>query len=296
MKKSYILFTVGSAFLLSLLSGCNLINPSEPVPSYIHIEKVGFTTDYTSQGTSSAKISDVWVYIDGQLQGAYELPVTFPVLKQGTHEVIVKAGIKVNGIAATRAPYPYYTQYSAPVTLVPGEIVTMSPAVTYTSNVVFPWKEDFETGAGTLVPKPGGSDTSVVPIQIPTGTTSPDVFEGVGAAAGYLDSRRTFLEFICNPSVELPHGAKDVFLEFNYKCNFAFTVGLYAHSTSSSVQYSVLNFRPSATWNKAYLYLTPTISATVDAYDYTVFFGMDNASARDSVAFVLDNIKVVTSN
>jgi len=55
----------------------HLINPAEPIPSYIHIDKIDLTTDYSSQGTSSNKITDAWIYVDNELIGAFEMPVTF---------------------------------------------------------------------------------------------------------------------------------------------------------------------------------------------------------------------------
>jgi len=291
MKQSSTFIPVACIVLLSLFSGCNLINPAEPIPSYIHIERIGLTTDYASQGSNSAKISDAWVYIDGKLQGCYELPVTFPVLMQGNHTVIVKAGIKINGIAATRAPYPFYEQYSRSITLTPGQIETLSPTVSYSSGVSFPWLEDFDA-TNSLQNSPSGSDTTIQLITIPSGSTHPDVYEGTGSAAAYLDTHRTNGEFICTPSRVLHGGTTPVFLEFNYKCNASFTVGMYSHGSASSVKTPILNFRSSEGWNKAYLYLTPTISA-FPGDDYTVFFAMQNGIGMDSMAFVLDNIKLV---
>ena len=71
------------------------------IPSYMSINSV------TLDENSTHNISDVWIYIDDNLQGVYELPANFPILDEGTHKLRVKAGIKDNGISAKRIPYPF---------------------------------------------------------------------------------------------------------------------------------------------------------------------------------------------
>ena len=44
------------------------------VPAYIKINSIELENNTTSY------ITDAWVYINGQLQGVYELPSKFPVL------------------------------------------------------------------------------------------------------------------------------------------------------------------------------------------------------------------------
>ena len=47
-------------------------------------------------GSITENITDVWVYIEDNLQGVYEIPVEFPVLEEGIKNIRVKAGIKAN--------------------------------------------------------------------------------------------------------------------------------------------------------------------------------------------------------
>ena len=74
------------AFALLSAAGCNIINPEETAPSYIEVTGFQFNPTPTSVemgSSSSTKIKDVWVYVDNQFQGVYELPARFPVLKTG---------------------------------------------------------------------------------------------------------------------------------------------------------------------------------------------------------------------
>jgi hypothetical protein len=68
---------------------------------------------------------------------------------------------------------------------------------------------------------------------------------------------------------------------------------MFAHGNTSSVKTAVLNFHPSAVWNKIYLYLSPTIKASDNAIDYSIFFGMLNNSGADSLALAIDNVKLI---
>src|SRR5438067_12211826 len=98
---------------IMLFTSCEIINPSEDIPSYLHVESFSVTTNNETQGSNSSKITDVWVTVDGKALGTYELPATLPVLATGSHDVILSPGILINGIAATRTAYPFYTTYQA---------------------------------------------------------------------------------------------------------------------------------------------------------------------------------------
>jgi hypothetical protein len=303
MKYNYNLFTFFiSSFCFVLISSCNLYNPAEPIPAYIHIDKINLTTNFSAQGTNSAKISDAWVYVDEQLIGCFELPATIPMLYSGNHQVKIRPGIKVNGISATRSPYPFYTIYKKTFNLQKGLYFTLNPTVTYLTSTHFQFKESFENiGMSIDVSPAAGVDDTLIKVSSPN-----LVFEGTGAGYAHLDKTHTFFECVSNtsyctqnvPTCLIPplyfNGAP-IFLEFNYKCNHEFVAGVYAHNnvSSGSVQAAALTFNPSDTWNKAYLYLSPVIDANYTATDFSIFFGMQNYENADSLYMLLDNIKLV---
>src|SRR5687768_8161045 len=89
-----------SCFIL-FISSCEVINPSEDIPSYIRIDSISVidTTTNNPVFKGSQRVTDAWIFIDGILHGVYELPATFPVLEEGTHKLTIYGGIQVNGIA-----------------------------------------------------------------------------------------------------------------------------------------------------------------------------------------------------
>ena len=83
--------------LLALnLTSCQKFEGDQTIPAYVRIDTVLFTADYVTQGSSTHKITDAWVYVDDQLIGVYELPSTFPVLASGKHKLEIRVGIKLN--------------------------------------------------------------------------------------------------------------------------------------------------------------------------------------------------------
>ena len=126
-------------------TSCNFYNPSEKVPAYLHIDSFDLKGNYDSSGTLSHSITDVWVIIDNEFIGAFELPADIPVLKEGSHKITLKAGIKENGIANTRLPYPFYAPYVATINLQANKTDTIRPVIYYNDGAYrMVFNEDYE--------------------------------------------------------------------------------------------------------------------------------------------------------
>ncbi len=296
MKNNYKLFFVLSVFCVAIFSSCEIYNPAEPIPAYIHIDKITLAKNYSGfpnsstgdEGSLSNKITDAWVYIDEQLIGCFELPVTFPVLYEGSHQIRIRAGIKVNGIAATRAPYPFYNDYNQTIYLGKGSKLNLTPSVTYNSSTHFAIMENFELVGNNMV-KTIYSDTTLQTLTYP----DPNVFEGNKSGIAYLGASGHKFECISVDSFLLPKGGASVFLELNYKSNYSFIIGVKAIGSVSTSQFAALSFNPSTTWNKGYVNLTPTITGAYTANSYKITIGMINNINSDSLVLLLDNIKLV---
>lgn len=292
MKNIYRLLVVLFVTGLLVISSCN---KEEPIPTYIHVD--GFTlvqnplgfagnSDNVAQdeGTLSHKISDVWFYVDDQLVGCFELPCTFPVLAgDGTHKVKMRAGIKVNGIAATRAPYPFYKIYEQDVNFQSGTKITLSPTTMYVDYANFVFMEDFEE-TGMKIDTTPATEAKLVKTS-----AAGQVFEGNFSGYMDLDDGETIFECISSDYYALPKSGSSIFLEFNYKTDHIFTVSTIAISPFAAE--AVLNLNKNDNWNKAYLFLTPNVTPG-SAINYYITMFM-NAPGADSVAFLIDNIKIV---
>ena len=273
------------AFILVLFISCN---KEEPIPSYIHIDKIDLTTNYSIEGSNSQKILDAWVTVDDQSVGAFEMPCTFPILTNGNHTLKVFPGIKENGIAETRIQYPFYAAYQKDITFTRGQVIKINPTVTYSKNITFKWIEDFE-GAGHSILTGNGS----TPDTIMTITHSlTEKFEGAGSGKVSITSD-SYLGL--SGKFVLPQGGLNVFLELNYYCNTDFTVGIVGYNSGGGIEVQdyFLTLRPTSGWNKVYVNLASHITAATTSSKFAVAFSMQNNPNLSSSYFYLDNVKLI---
>lgn len=288
MAKNYVLKFIFFTALSGIgLSSCNLINPPETIPAYMKISSIHLDT-VPGQGTNSNAINCAWVYIDDNPVGAFPLPCTFPIVaSNGTHQLQVFAGIEENGTAATRTQYPFYKSFQENITLSANQTVTVNPKVSYTQSAHFHWMEDFESVSFRLYENKALSDTNMF-------TTTVGAFEGRSGEVVLTAAKPTY-EGDSDTLLGLPKdGATPVYLEFNYKSDVAFVVGMYYSSIGN--QLPILAVSSSSTWNKMYVNLQPTIltySSAPPSIPFYVYFFVALPSGMDTAHFMLDNIKLV---
>lgn len=275
-----------------LVNSCELINPAEDIPSFIHIDSIDINTnDPPATGSVSHKISDAWVYIDDELIGTFELPATVPILKEGAHRLMIRAGIKSNGIASTRPYYPFYE----PVIydnfkLFKDSIIkiTPPPVTQYSDGAKIAWIEGFEDGGVSLIN--AGDDTT----SLYKTNDHSKVFEGNFSAYAKISPGDTSFFFRSTDTYKLPISGYS-YLELNYKNNNKFVVGLIANINGSSVTLPVLVLNRSENWNKIYINLTMMVYNYSTATDFYIFVGSVRESDVAEPLIYLDNLKLVYS-
>jgi hypothetical protein len=185
---------------------CEKLNPAETIPAYIKINEIKLNVPADgSQGSPQSNFNCAWVYVDEELIGVFELPITFPVLKEGNKKIRIKAGIKQNGISATRVPYPVVINYESTVQLTPKETVEVFPEVSYYPVVVFHWVENFESPDYTL------EKTSSGQVQPGLNETLAEAFEGSKCAKILLPTNGLRMEIASKQSFNLPKNSSPVF-------------------------------------------------------------------------------------
>ena len=256
-----------------ILSSCQKEN-ADGIPTYLKIDNIALDEE-----TTSSNITDAWVYINDQLQGVYELPAKFPVLKEGIQNVRIKAGIKVNGIASSRIANPFYTSYYEDITFTPNETKTITPIVSYLNGIDF-FLEDFE-GSGLEIDTDSLSFTR-------------DNIDGLDGNYGKITLQDSMYisEITTFELKNLPQAGAPVFLELDYKSNTQFLVGVYVNYPQSVIQKDLLWINPKQEWNKIYVNLTTTISEGINASSFKVFIGMKR-EGEDPNELYFDNLKVV---
>lgn len=279
-----------SFFLLLLLAqtSCEKFSGSQTVPAYLKIDSIRLTTDYSTQGTAIHNITDAWVYIDGELIGTFQLPATFPVLKQGSHSLMVLPGVKKDGIAATRVNYPFYQQINKTINLVADDTLDVDTlSTTYSTKTKFIWKEDFDNAAITL--DTTNATTEKIK-QTPSG--SPFTLEGLHSGIVELDTIGATFEAVSHSTFTIPNS--EVFLEMNFNINTSLIVGVYVTTFGLINEVPIMILLPTNDkWKKIYIDLTTTLNAYSGATKFRVYYYIKNTTG-DHYRILLDNIKVLS--
>lgn len=284
--RKYLLLIFIIAILFNLTS-CEWLDPPEQIPSYLIIDSV-YLNVKPGEGSASHDINTVWVYIDGTGSGVYELPAKIPLLFEGTRDVIIMPGIKLNGITTTRAVYPFYDNYVTRVTLIPESETIIKPVFNYMEGINFHFIEDFET-AGTIFISSSVSDTTIVNTN-----NSDDVFEGVFSGIISLTDEKDSAFIYTINSYNLDPGIMH-FIELNYKSTEYLTVGVHVYTTTGPLTYPYIVLKPNNVWKKIYINLTPLATRYGANSNFVIYFSSQKTSNNVEGKILLDNIKLISS-
>jgi hypothetical protein len=306
---SSLIFSLSIAALFSLAS-CD--KDEAQIPSYLNIESIDLETT-ANQGTDDHKISVVWITVGGDLIGPFELPCTIPILKEGEHEIVLKAGVRINGIAATRMIYPPFDEGSSgievlnsdnetisTITLIKDSVVSVHGIARYHDDVKFLEMENFE-GAGLALDTIQLKDTSLTsPVYTAnlTVTNEPsEVFEG--QKAGYAHLTEDLNEVIIRTvsKFPIPESTGRTFVELNYKNTDYISVGYALTGNFGTIVRNKLFLKPTEEWNKVYVSISPledALSNNIDAENFYVFIRGALSDGETEADIYIDNLKVIS--
>jgi len=272
MKKiSYLL-------IILILSSCQK-EESDGIPTYIKVESI-----YLDGNDSTLNITDAWIYMNGQLQGAYELPAKFPVLEQGNTNIKVYAGIKNNGIASDRVIYPFYSADTMNKLLTVNSTTEIMPTVNIKENIDGQF-DDFDNGYSF------NYDTC---FQVLTGGPF-----GKYGSLSLSDSSSILLTEINYKDFPLsfdnvPQQGSPTYMELDYKNNTSFLVGMYINFPNSpTLEKGLLWINPKEDWHKIYIDLTQTVSEAIGAETFSIFIKMQRNSILNENRLDFDNIRII---
>ncbi|OQY00058.1 MAG: hypothetical protein B6I24_00640 [Bacteroidetes bacterium 4572_128] len=278
-KKIFILFYI------ILLYSCE-IDEKEKIPSYINIEKIELQTSHY-QGTASENITDAWVSVNGNFIGVFELPAEFPVMETGEQKIVIKAGIKKNGISASRTIYPFYEAYEIEKVLETSKITKISPKISYKEETIFDWMEDFES-AGISLDTVNSNSSLMEKIDS-------SVFEGQYSGFTRIKIEDSLFQFKTINKFEKPTNYSETYLEMNYKNNTEFVIGLIYETETSIKTIPVIYLNKKENWNKIYINLTQTFESYTEIKTYNLFFAYAKGEEDEIIEpkFYWDNFKLL---
>ncbi len=277
------------------MCGCDVSRWDPGAPEVIEVSSYDLVTAAV-QGSASHRVEEVWVYSTTDVLGVYPLPAKVALPSGLAQTLTLVPGIRANGVAASRRPYPFYEVNEVTVDGDPSTLEFHDFGGGYVDNGVLTTMvilaEDFES-ANRFV---AGSNSNAEVIRI----TQPDqVFEGDGSGYIRLDSTQTQLSAATNEQLyNLPRD-RPVYLEFNYKCDVSFLVGLDVLGGSQAGRLVILGLNPTCeadgqcVWKKMYLDLFPVLSSMPDAAAFEISLNASILADGSEGNIWIDNFKFV---
>jgi hypothetical protein len=262
-------------------SGCA---PENDVPAYIYVPDFK-TTVGNDQGTASQKITDVWVYVNGQINGVFPLPATVPITELGKQDIVLFPGIRNNGIRSNPVIYPFLNEFKISKDLIANKLDTIKPVLSYLSRTKFWIVENFE-GSNTFTVNQDNNNTLSFNV-VPNG------FEGKCLEAN-LDKSNPRIEKASRITAQLAANAENIYLEMNYKSEALLSVGIIGYNAaapSGIVNYKI-TLKPNQEWNKIYINLTNE-AKSLQMTDFKIVFEGILAENTTSAKIQIDNVKLL---
>lgn len=274
-----------------LLTSCK---QEDLTPCWVKVDSVILQTEDVSQGSNTHGITDLWVFDDNEAIGVWEVGSIIPVVGEGTSNFIFRAGVKKNGIAASRVQYPFYNSFSIDLNLVRGDTISVTPIFTYREGTEFSMIEDFED-TGIDFTAASNSDTS---IQFIYEATDPDLVE-YGEKCGGIFLTETDSFFRAGTDLKMPIPIGESYLEIDYKNDHDLDMGFISHLVTGTSEDQGGRFRIAAqqnetpTWKKIYIELSDYVGFFLNQFSSDIYFAIYLAENFTEANIYIDNIKVV---
>ncbi len=280
------LLTIGilSMLLFSIIS-CNPLATQGPEPAFLNISAIEFIHDF-EKGPRLHQIDHVEIFFENFSIGYYELPAEIAVIPtKEVSNLTIRPAIRENGGKNTITVYNMMTSYIVDQTFEAFETYEINPQVDYASNVVFDLVETFESSNSMTFDLDGIDSTMLV-------RTTKDANDGSYSGLLSSENGRDILVGSDFLFTDLDNDRRDVFIEFEYRNDIPFEIGMYAFGGGNSLEIPyIFTFPARAQWNKVYLNFTPAIF-NIPSEGYRIFLRTNSSSSFLSEVFI-DNLKLL---
>ena len=268
-------------FISICLFSCDKNENTQEIPSYLSVSEINLVTN-SNQGSNTHKITDIWLYVNDQFAGAYELPSTIPLLHKDTNNIKIFAGIKDNGISSTRVRYHFYKSFEKNVFLVEDSIVNIQPSFRYTDNAIIEF-ENFE-GVGTNIDTTLNSE-----VDFEIKTENENNFAYAHITGDYLKFEAATDDF-----ENLPQQGSPVYLELDYQSNHTALIGAYINNPTSVINRDLVWISPKEEdWNKIYINMTKTVSEALGNNSIKFYINVFRTDTTKEAWIKFDNLKII---
>ncbi len=288
-------FVLYSISILLIVSSCGKNNPD---PSWIEVGAWTLEENPNAvipAGELSQNISEVFLYINDDIMGVFEVPFKIPVLVEGPVNIKIFPAIKNNGISATKKIYPFLDIYEVNETLVKNQTLSISPKTRYKSNVKF-IIEDFEDAAIKIENDPNSATVYTVGNDPEFKKWFNGNFYGQVNLNAEDSTWIAYTNFASVNGANLPR-ATEVYLEIDFLNTAPLVTGLLAISPNGVKPNQNIQLNPlkdgEMKWRKIYIDLRELINASDPQAYFEHTFQSILPEDASSAFILIDNIKIV---
>lgn len=267
-------------FFMLFSFSCDWVQDHQLNPSTIKISSVSLTN--SNNAPLSHAIRDIWVYIDDQYAGSFTVPFSIPVLESGERNLKLYPGIRYYGILSKPEIHPLIEPIETTQNLIAGNVVELQAKYHYKNNLSIILNEGFESGSIFI------NDLDSFPASklVRSGLLSRN-----GNFAGYaaLDKQNTVVESAS--TFFTLSNKKTVFLEFDFKSDVDFNVGIISYPSKQKNYFLAL--RPAADWKKVYIPLHE-IGFENNEQNFQLAFRASISNTLAMGYFAIDNVSVLS--
>ncbi len=285
MKNTYFGLLLAISFLFS---ACD---KPEDVPSYIYIKPFELTTT-SSEGENTTKVTEAWIYVNGDAIGGYKVPGEVPIPATGNVDLIIFPGIKNNGSSATPAIYDHYAPYKINVKLTATKTDTIYPKTTYVPDLKFAWLDNFEQQTALTFNVDADSLNNFQVTKLGA---------KYGANCGYfkVTDKSPTMSVTTKEGIKNIPSNQRVYLEVDYKGTANLRVALAGNQKNGSKELEFVGYKAKGEWNKAYINFRFKDYAATDYPSFNFIFAAELPTDDVGKPLVkdaelrIDNIKLI---
>ncbi len=279
-------------FIICIVSlfytSCNLINPDEPLPTYVQIDSIKVLDRNGNPMTSNVQGASISIGNSSSIDllGVFRTPMVIPALIEEAGEIYILPSVEADAIASQVYAYPFYKKVIKPISPKPGDTVKYGVLQT---TLVDTFKrflnDDFEGGSTFTI---NGAD-SAASFEIQSDIVSEGTYSGLLT----LDAPQKSAFLVSSQLMELSFNSQ-TYIELDYKCNTNFGISLiyFNSSTNQLEETSIIGLRATSKWNTEYIKIDDDVGYAQSSRFYLAFKLVRDSESTEPARLYLDNVRV----
>lgn len=278
MKIPHLLFRLCSlgAILLSLQTSCR--KAASDIPFFLKCDSA--TIVPSSRGIANSGIYGLYLTVENDVRGTWQLPFTMPILKEGMKTMVVNPVIKYNNLSTKFLSYPLLNTQIVPINMVKGSTLDTTLSFEYGSDVIMLANEDMEININfSAATRDNMARNGTGSMKLTANTASPDS----SAVAFY--SKQVPFKF-----------EKTTFLEFDYYMPegiLAPTLAYQDANNNTRQMFGESYLNANTGWTHVYYNLTYIIDRIGASGSYTPVFILTMPNGKSSAVAYIDNVRIL---